>query len=60
MSTAEVLDLLWARGEFLEPNGDTLTVYAEEKPDAETDSLIRQHKPALLALLEPGRDGVRG
>ena len=56
MSTAEVLDLLQARGESLEPVGGKLRVHDKEKPDADTSELIRQHKPALLALLEPLRD----
>ena len=56
MSTAEFLDLLRARGIHLEPVGGKLRVHAEGKPDAETYELIRQHKRALLALLEPARD----
>ena len=56
MSTAEVLDLLWARGVHLEPVGGKLRVHAKVKPDAGIYDLIRQHKPALLALLEPLRD----
>jgi hypothetical protein len=55
MTADDLLAELTAKGIQLEPNGDKLRVHAAERPDEGVYNLIRAHKAALLALLQPAR-----
>ena len=60
MTVGQVLDALEQRGVRIKRRGDRL---AFTPPDAVTDELrsaLREHKDALIALLQPHRDGDDG
>lgn len=51
MNALELLATLRAQGVYLEPAGDKLRVQPASKLDTVTLELLKQHKAALLALL---------
>jgi hypothetical protein len=57
VSAVEALKAARAAGVELRVNGEALVLEAAEPPPADVIDLLTRHKPALVALLRPGKDG---
>ena len=57
MSAAEALKAARAAGVELRLDGDDLVLEASAPPPAAVLDLLSRHKPGIVALLRPGRDG---